>query len=388
MTAVRQPARLRTQIATITATRTLLNTAYRLVYPFLPTIARGLGVDVEAVALAITARSSLGLLGPAFGVIADRRGRRAGMLIGLGAAVAALLLMTLLPAYGVFFAGMLLLGAAKIVFDTSMQAYVGDRVDYRRRGLAIGVTELSWSAAYLAGIPVAGWLIARGGWNAAFPWLAALLIGCGVLLARLVSGGQGPGSQPPALPEAISILLAHRSALAALSVSLLITFANELVSIVFGVWLEDAFSLQIAALGAASIVIGVAEMGGEGLVIGVVDRLGKRRAVALGAGASVLSALALPALGSSVEGSLLGLFLFYLTFETTLVTSIALMTEIVPEHRATLLAGNVAFVSLGRALGASLGTALFAGGIAANAAASAVAYLLALGVVILFVRQE
>jgi len=129
-------------------------------------------------------------------------------------------------------------------------------------------------------------------------------------------------------------------------------------------------------------------MGGEGLVIGVVDRLGKRRAVALGAGASVLSALALPALGSSVGGSLLGLFLFYLTFETTLVTSIALMTEIVPEHRATLLAGNVAFVSLGRALGASLGTALFAGGIAANAAASAVAYLLALGVVILFVRQE
>jgi len=388
VTAVRQPARLRTQIATITATRTVLNTAYRLVYPFLPAIARGLGVDVEAVALAITARSSLGLLGPAFGVIADRRGRRAGMLIGLGAAVAALLLMTLLPAYGVFFAGMLLLGAAKIVFDTSMQAYVGDRVDYRRRGLAIGVTELSWSAAYLAGIPVAGWLIARGGWNAAFPWLAALLIGCGVLLARLVSGGQGPGSQPPALPEAISTLLAHRSALAALSVSLLITFANELVSIVFGVWLEDAFSLQIAALGAASIVIGVAEMGGEGLVIGVVDRLGKRRAVALGAGASVLSALALPALGSSVEGSLLGLFLFYLTFETTLVTSIALMTEIVPEHRATLLAGNVAFVSLGRALGASLGTALFAGGIAANAAASAVAYLLALGVVILFVRQE
>lgn len=388
MTAVRQPARLRYQIVTITVTRTLINTAYRLVYPFLPTIARGLGVDLEAVALAITARSSLGLLGPAFGVIADRRGRRAGMLIGLGAVIAALLLMTLLPVYGALFGGMLLLGAGKIVFDTSMQAYVGDRVDYRRRGLAIGLTELAWSAAYLVGIPLAGWLIARSGWNAAFPWLAALLVGCSVLLARLVSGGRGSGGQPPALLEAIRDLLTHRSALAALSVSLLITFANELVSIVFGVWLENAFSLQIAALGAASIVIGVAELGGEGLVIGVVDRLGKRRAVALGAGASILSALALPALGSSVEGSLLGLFLFYLTFEATLVTSIALMTEIAPERRATLLAGNVAFVSFGRMVGAPLGTALFAGGIAVNAAAAALAYLLALGVVILFVRQE
>jgi len=388
VTVIRQPARLRYQIVTITVTRMLINTAYRLVYPFLPAIARGLGVNLETVALAITARSSLGLLGPVFGVIADRRGRRAGMLIGLSAVIAALLLMTILPLYGIFFAGLLLLGAGKIIFDTSMQAYVGDRVDYRRRGLAIGLTELAWSAAYLVGIPAAGWLIARSGWNAAFPWLAVLLVGCGVLLARLVSSGRGSSGPPPALSEAISTLLIHRSALAALSASLLISLANELVSIVFGVWLEEAFSLQIAALGAASIVIGVAELGGEGLVISVVDRLGKRRAVALGAGASVLSALMLPTLGSSMEGSLLGLFLFYLTFEATLVTSIALMTEIVPERRATLMAGNVAFVSLGRALGAPLGTALFAGGIAANAIASAAAYLLALGLVILFVRQE
>ena len=51
---------------------------------------------------------------------------------------------------------------------------------------------------------------------------------------------------------------------------------------IFGVWLEDSFDLQIAALGAASAVIGLSELGGEGLVAAFVDRLGKPRAIGLG----------------------------------------------------------------------------------------------------------
>jgi len=44
------------------------------------------------------------------------------------------------------------------------------------------------------------------------------------------------------------------------------TAANEQVNLVFGVWLQDSFGLKIAALGAASAVIGISEMSAEGLV--------------------------------------------------------------------------------------------------------------------------
>jgi predicted MFS family arabinose efflux permease len=118
--------------------------------------------------------------------------------------------------------------------------------------------------------------------------------------------------------------------------------------------------LKIAALGAASAVIGFAELGGETLTAAITDRLGKARAVAGGVLLNCLAALALPFLGASLPGAFVGLFLFYLTFEFALVSSIPLMTEVFPPARATLMAGNVAAHSLGRALGALVTAPLFA----------------------------
>ena len=66
-------ARLPLQIGLLAAARFILSTGFRMVYPFLPVIARGLGVDVELMGLAITARSSLGLAAPARGLCLGHR---------------------------------------------------------------------------------------------------------------------------------------------------------------------------------------------------------------------------------------------------------------------------------------------------------------------------
>ena len=60
------------------------------------------------------------------------------------------------------------------------------------------------------------------------------------------------------------------------------TIANEVVNLVFGVWMESSFGFKLTALGLVAVAIGLAEFCGELLVGGVVDRLGKVRAVALG----------------------------------------------------------------------------------------------------------
>jgi predicted MFS family arabinose efflux permease len=70
-------------------------------------------------------------------------------------------------------------------------------------------------------------------------------------------------------------------------------------------------------------------------------------------------ALAIPFLGTSIPGVVAGLFLFYLTFEFTLVSSIPLMTEVMPSARATIMAANAAGLSLGRAIGAVLATPMY-----------------------------
>jgi len=77
------PAPLRGQLTLFLITRIILDTGFRMVYPFLPTFARALGVDISAISLAITARSSLGILSPFIGSAGDLIGRKSAMLIGL-----------------------------------------------------------------------------------------------------------------------------------------------------------------------------------------------------------------------------------------------------------------------------------------------------------------
>ena len=52
-----------------------------MIYPFLPIFARGLGVDLGAMSLAMTARSLVGTLNPFVASFADRRGRKFGLLL-------------------------------------------------------------------------------------------------------------------------------------------------------------------------------------------------------------------------------------------------------------------------------------------------------------------
>ena len=111
---------------------------------------------------------------------------------------------------------------------------------------------------------------------------------------------------------------------------------------------------QIAALAGASAVIGLSELSGEGLVALLTDRIGKPRALALGLSANAVAAVLLAFIGRTEVGALIGLFLFYITFEFTLVSHISMITELVPGARATALAFNVSGHSIGRAIGAFL----------------------------------
>lgn len=382
-------AGLRAQIVAFTLTRLVLNTGHRMVYPFLPAIARGVGVPLETAALAVTARAALGVIGPLFGSLADTRGRRIAALVGLGLFALGMALVAVWPTYPALVAGLLLASAAKLIFDPAMQAYIGDRVPYVRRGRALAVTELSWSFAFLLGMPLIGWLMARSGsWRAPFPWLALLALIAIVGLARVIPPDRPAPGTRVSLRTGARIIRQHPAALGALAAALLIGLANETVFIVYGAWLEDAFELKVAALGLASAVIGLAELGAEGTVAAVVDRIGKRRAVILGTLGNAVMAILLPVVGFSVGGALAGMFVFFLTFEFALVSLIPLMTELVPGARATLMAGNVAVFSVGRMLGALLGPALFAYGLSANTTVAALMNVAAVVAVALLVKQE
>jgi predicted MFS family arabinose efflux permease len=388
-TATRLAPRLRWQVLAATAARMVVNSAHRMIYPFLPAFSRGLGVPVETLTLALSARGALGMTAPLFGALPDRFGRRQAMVIGLAIFIAGLALVWLFPGSPAFFLFLILIVVSKFIFDPALQAYLGDRTPYSRRGLVIAVTELGWSGAALAGFPLVGVLIARGGWHA--PFLPLTLAGVAAAAALwAVIPRDAPAAGGAGAPRAghWGIILRRPVVLAALSVGLLISMANEVLNVVYATWLEGAFGLSVAQLGLSTTVIGAAELAGEGLVMFLADRLGKRPAIMLGLATSAAAYLALPYLTGSLELALGGLFFVFIAFEFTIVATIPLMTELVPEARGRVMSANVAFHAGGRMLGALLGGLLFRCGFAWAGAASMLLSLLALAVVGFRVREH
>ncbi|HUE99507.1 MAG TPA: MFS transporter [Anaerolineales bacterium] len=345
--------RLRFQLLIFMMLRTILNTMHRMVYPFLAVFARGLGVEVTTLYFVVTLRSFVGMFAPVLGSITDQRGRRFGMLLGVILFILGMSLVALFPSFMTFSIALLLANLSKFLFDPSMQAYFGDRIPYERRGTALAITEGAWSLSFIAGVPLMGWLIARFGWNAPFPLLAGLGLVMLIVIWRMIPRADHLSQTPTATSmKNVRAVLTNLPALAGISIAMWATASNELVNLVFGVWLEDSFGLKIAALAGASAVIGFSELSGEGLVALTTDRLGKPRALVLGLIGNILAALLLPVVGRTELGALVGLFLFYITYEYVLVSHIPLMTEVMPSARATLLSFNVMGHSLGRAVGA------------------------------------
>ncbi len=370
---------LRRQVPLFVALRVVFNTGYRMVYPFLPVFGSALGVPLTTLAGLVSARSLLSAAAPLTAQIAERGGRRQGMLVGVGLFVAGAALPLLWPTLPGLAGALGLTALGKVTFDPAMQAYLGDQVAFGRRGRALALTELGWSLGFIVGVPAVGWVLAHWGWRWAFG-LLALLAGVGGL--RLAGAlpqrkGQGSGTRGGAV---LGPRVFHNpAARAALGLGVTAIAANEVVNLIFGVWLEGNYGVPLAALGGSALVIGLSELGGESLVALAVDRLGKGRAVALGLMGNTLAAALLALLAPwGVGSALVGLLLFYFSFEFTWVSALPLVTEVVPGQRATLLGLYTAAYSLGRALGAALAPWLFGWGIVGSVVGAALFNALAL----------
>jgi predicted MFS family arabinose efflux permease len=368
----------KSEIGVFTVIRIIFDAGVRMVYPFLPAISRGLQIDLATITLAISFSLATNALGPFIAPVADRYGRRIGLLIGLSIFTIGCALAGFFPGYWTFLVGLLLINLGDNIFLPSMQSYISDRVSYEKRGAYIGVTEFAWSLSFILVIPLIGLLIQATWWNIPFDVLGGLgLLAIFIILIRF------PGDRPhpeeaPKLYAGLAKIFQVRNAWLIMIAGILAVTANGLVNVLFGVWMEDSFRLQITALGLASMIIGFSELGGETLTTLLSDRLGKERSLILGLAVNTLAVLSLPLLGNTVFGALVWLSLFAISFEFGIASSWMIVSEVLPVARATMIAVYIAALSLGFALGSILAPHFYVVGMFANAVAAAGFNLLAI----------
>ena len=352
-------ARRIAQLGVLTFARFQQNTLLRIVYPFAPAFARGLGVPVATIYLIISLRNLLGLFSPFFAPLPERYGRRVVMSVGLLIFGAVCLLVIGVPTLWTLGLAILAAGIIKVIYDPAMQSYLGDAVPYAQRGKALSVTEFGWSGAFLLGAPLTGWLIAEQGWPAPFLWLGVGGVLAAGLLWRVLPPARRGRRSTLSLADIGRTLRRHPVIWAAVLYMMLALVAQETLFIVYGDWMETTFGLSLTGLGLATTLIGVAELGGEATAGWSVDRFGKRPVVILCGLLNAAIFLLIPLSTGSLVTAMAVLIALLFTFEIAVVGAIPLLTELVPGARGVVMSMSLAAMAAGRTIGSLIGPALW-----------------------------
>ena len=331
------------ELATLTAAKTIANTALRWVGPFLPTLERAFHSSTGTLTGIMGVAELGGLNTLATGAALDRGHERTVCAAGLGvvALSSAIALAGNLTAFAISFV-LLVIGVGNLT--AAGHAWIGHRVPFAARNRAIGAFEMSWAVALLAGAPILSLLIEWYGWRG--PYVALTISSALAAVVVLVRVRPSETSAIPAadrvkgrLPAAAYVPMVASAAIAASGIGMFV---------ISGTWLEDAHGLSTGGLGLVAAGFGLVELVASGAVAGVADRIGSRRSVAGGLGVLGAGVVMMAAAGGSRLLAVAGLAIFLLGFEYAFVSSLTVVTEAAPTARGKAIGVSNSIGTLAR----------------------------------------
>lgn len=327
-----------------------------VVGPLLVELSQSLGVSVgqagQLVAVYALPSAFVALLS---GPILDRYGRRRVLVASTGLVAMATAGCALAADFPTMLACRLLAGIGGACIWPATLAAAGDLFTYRERAGAIGWIMSASMLAPTVGVP-AGTLVAEFlGWRAAFGVVAGLLLAADLaLLARLPSSGVARSSAGFYLVGYREVL-GHRDAVGMVSFGLVSHVFWHGFLTYAGTFYQSTYDLSVGQLAPILSAVGFAVMLGNLVGGRAADRFGGKRVTVvclLAVAASLFVQLSAPL-------PLLAAVALHLAWSIPNGArgpgANALLTEVFPERRGTVVALNSAASSLGTLLGASLG---------------------------------
>ncbi len=376
------------QLALVTIARLAVTTAFRIIYPLQPFLTESLHVDLTTVSTLITVQLLASLIGPVGGTMADLRGERSVMSVGLALFCVGALACAMSNTFIAFLFGYALIGLGVALYQPAASAYISARTPYTRRAWALGIFEISWAGAALLGVaPLM--LVVQYTHAVTLVYWSLFIAGVASLILILRALPPTPRQHSHTTGQRFQWnILRSTSVVAAISLMSLAMFAYDLYGVSQGAWLKQAFGANEAMLGQAVGMAGIAELLGSLAVVAFVDRIGKKRA-AIGGFIAAAICLALFPLTTGNWPLFLGLvFLFFLAEEFAVVSAIPLISGVAPMARGTVLALTVTITSLTRAVGSIASAPVWqSAGIVANALGASALTCIAVLVCWRFVRE-
>ena len=343
-------------------TRLVTDTAVQIFFPFLPVIAQGLRTTTVTAGRLVSLRSAMGLLSPAFGALADQRGYRFTMRLGLLLGALGYLVVGLSNNLWLAALGMVLGGLGTFSFVPTLQAYLSARLPFNRRARGLGTLEYAWALSGIVGLYLVGLLIEAYGWRVPMFILSGLMLLAFLWYGRLPAARQ-PSETKPDMPtfswhtvrEFFELGENRRSAWAVLIVAGMNMMAAMIVFISYGTWLASEYDLSAAQLGTVALIMGAADLSGSILMSLIGDKMGLRRSIFAGTVLTMTGYALLPVFNKGIVLAVLGLVIARFAFEFTLVGVIALVSEQAPAYRGKMMTMAAAAALLGSSTAGFIG---------------------------------
>lgn len=341
-----------------------------------------------SVGLASAAYSLPGIVvGAIAGPFSDRYGRRRFLLFGTVVTGIFTAAAALAPTLLIFIVMRSIAGLAAALVLPNMMAAVADRFAHTERGPAVATIFGANTLGTIAGISGAGIIANYFGWRISVAVAGALLIcsAAGVAAVRFPWNSSG---RSPSIINVYRTVLTDRSAV-------ILLLSNLLGVAAWGTWgtyivafFQHTYSTGLGTASVYSVVLGL------GMLVGsqIGGRLfrGSRQTLILacglccfGASVLIVTAAGLPleiAIALSLAGAI--------GFGLRATANANVMTQQVPQARATLLAMSAATVAAGTVFGTGIGgTVLDALGFAALGSFCLAIAVISAGTALLFVRE-
>jgi multidrug resistance protein len=288
------------------------------------------------------------------GPLSDRRGRKPFLFWGTIAMAITTALGALAPSFATLLLTRVIAGVGSSVIFPNSNATVGDVFPYRERGRAMSTIIGANTMATIVGVPLAGLISDSVSWRASLVLVGVLAIAAALFLWR---------SLPDAAPAAGHVrsrelylrILGDPSARGAIASSLLgavfwFTWATFLVA-----FFQERFDLSASLASLVALTSGVGVLVGSQLGGRLGDRIGHRPVV----GWSIAAAGCLLLLETNLIAGLALAALLNLLVATAsgarFATNTAMLSELAPEARGTMMAVNSSIVSLGIVIGTTAG---------------------------------
>ncbi len=331
------------QLARLTAGKSVACTALRWIPFFLPTLA----VAFTSSTAELTTILGIGEMAALVTLVAGRHldaGHERVIMAGALGLVTMSSLLALVGSIITFAAAFLVLVIGVSLYTVGGHTYLSRRVAFDQRGRAIGLFETSWASALLIGAPLIALLINAVGWRGPFVALAILSTVMAIVVIRtpdtatVSEDATAPVVKQPLTAAAWRVIFASAS----------IGVAGLTTIVIAGTWLDDRLGVSTGGVGLVAMAFGAAELSSSVSSATFSDRLGKVRSTRAMLFLVLTGMAVMTQASSSLVIGVLGLLCFFVGFEYAIVTSFGIISEVMPQARGRALAAGNAVGTIGR----------------------------------------